>query len=176
MSIMGFLRIFREEEVILYKNWMADPQILGPYLKNIDFPLGELINEYKASKGWNSSRLTRLLYFNDLYQILGFSHFWNIDPFESHVEIGLLILPEYRKKGHGFELAKATIQHIFSYTKTNRIQSITSPKNVAVTKIWARLGFKVEGTLREFMTLSEGVENCLMASLLRNEWMNYGPS
>lgn len=169
---MEKLRNFQQDEISFYKKCMADSFVLGPYLNAFCFSMEELLREYKNSNSWNSSFLTRFLYVNEKNNFLGFSHFWKADLFETHVEIGWVILPEYRNKGYGVKLVRDTMRHAFLYQEINRVQSITSINNKGVLRIWKNCGFKIEGCLRKFMTLDDNMEDCFIASILREEWEN----
>lgn len=171
---MNTLRTFKRSEIALYQKWMGSVQVLEPYLNNYYFSLNELIQEYNDSEGWNVARLTRCLYINSMSEIIGFAQFWKVDPFESHVEMGLVILPAHRQCGYGISLTKAILQRAFLHPDIHRVQAITAKQNQHMIKIWDLIGFKVEGTLRKFMLLKHKYEDCLIASLLREEWQKNG--
>ncbi len=62
------------------------------------------------------------------------------------VDIGFAFLPEYEKKGYGFEAASKIMTVAFSEFGINRIQAYTSKNNIASQRLLEKLGLKQTGT------------------------------
>ncbi len=62
------------------------------------------------------------------------------------VDIGFAFLPEFERKGYGFEAAKKIKEVAFSEFGINRIQAYTSQNNVASQKLLEKIGLKQTGT------------------------------
>jgi ribosomal-protein-alanine N-acetyltransferase len=70
-------------------------------------------------------------------------------------EIGLWIAPEHHKNGYGTEAAEIITEYGFEELNLHRIMVRAHAENEGSNKIWERLGFTPEGTLRSH-TYREG--------------------
>jgi RimJ/RimL family protein N-acetyltransferase len=163
------LRPFERSEVTLYHEWMADKQLVGPFVEVESEPLDELLNDYDTDR-WQSDRLHRWLIEDETGTIMGFAHCWQFDKYEPHVEFGRVLLPEYQGKGIGTEVLRVLLQLIFETTTCNRAQTISACDNTAAVRTWEKAGLTIEGRLRGFMTLNGQMTDCYLGSMLRCEW------
>jgi RimJ/RimL family protein N-acetyltransferase len=77
------------------------------------------------------------------------------------VDIGFAYLPRYWSQGHAYESASAVLAYGRTVLGLRRIVAITSPENLASTKLLGKLGLRFE----TMVTLPhQAVEVCLYAS------------
>jgi [ribosomal protein S5]-alanine N-acetyltransferase len=167
------LRPFERSEVGYYSEWMRSPEILGPFVEAEHKSAEEILADFDKD-GWRSNKMRRWLLTNIDGTIMGFAHCWEFDPFETHVEFGRILLPEYRGKGWGAPFLSLVIDHVFAETDAHRAQSVTACGNIAVQRNWERVGLMTEARLREYMMLNGSYVDCFLCSVLRREWQNAG--
>lgn len=74
--------------------------------------------------------------------------------------------------GHGYatEGAAALLQWAFDTLDLNRVQAEADTRNAASARVLAKLGFVLEGTLREDCVVNGDVSDSWVFGLLRREW------
>ena len=74
--------------------------------------------------------------------------------------------------GHGYatEAARALLQWGFDTLDLNRVQAETDTRNAASARVLEKLGFVLEGTLREDCFVNGDVSDSWVFGLLRREW------
>ncbi|MBX9689289.1 MAG: GNAT family N-acetyltransferase [Candidatus Obscuribacterales bacterium] len=169
-AIQMRLRPFQRDELKYYDLWMASAEVCGPYVELEKHTLEELQADFDIDK-WQSNRLRRWLLFNELDgALMGFAHAWEFEKYESHQEFGRILLPEYRGKGLGLPMLRLILDTIFDETKVDRLQTMTACDNEAVLKCWKNAGIRIEGRLREYMTLRGRYVDVFLGGILRKEW------
>jgi RimJ/RimL family protein N-acetyltransferase len=83
-------------------------------------------------------------------------------------EIGLALLPDYRGQGHGVTAQRMLVDHLFQYTTVHRIEALTDVGNVAECKALERIGFALEGVLREVVFHRGAWRNAALYARLRD--------
>jgi ribosomal-protein-serine acetyltransferase len=81
-------------------------------------------------------------------EIVGGLNLFNCDWLVPHFEIGYWIRTSHYGKGYGYEGALALAKLAFEYMGARRVQLRCDPKNIKSCAIPERLGFDIEGTLR----------------------------
>jgi RimJ/RimL family protein N-acetyltransferase len=66
----------------------------------------------------------------------------------SYWEIGIVLLPEWRGQGIGWQAQALLCDYLFQHTPAQRIQAGTQPENIAEQKALVKAGFQREGTIR----------------------------
>ncbi len=74
--------------------------------------------------------------------------------------------------GHGYatEAARALLQWAFDTLDLNRVQAEADTRNVGSARVLEKLGFVLEGTLREDCVVNGDVSDSWVYGLLRREW------
>ena len=74
--------------------------------------------------------------------------------------------------GHGYatEAARALLKWAFDTLDLNRVQAEADTRNVASGRVLEKLGFVLEGTLREDCVVNGDVSDSSVYGLLRREW------
>ena len=78
--------------------------------------------------------------------------------------------------GHGYatEAARALLQWAFDALDLNRVQAEADTRNAASARVLEKLGFTLEGTLREDCVVDGVVSDSWVYGLLRREWVTSG--
>lgn len=86
-------------------------------------------------------------------------------------EIGYIIYSrEDRGKGYTTEASRMLIKYLFDLKPIFRIQIQCSPKNIPSNKVAEKLGFTLEGTLRQAYIAQGEAKDINLYSLLRSEF------
>ncbi|MFI0720719.1 GNAT family N-acetyltransferase [Streptomyces sp. NPDC021224] len=74
--------------------------------------------------------------------------------------------------GHGYatETARAVLRWAFDTLDLNRVQAEADTRNAASARVLEKLGFVLEGTLREDCVVDGDVSDSWIFGLLRREW------
>lgn len=80
--------------------------------------------------------------------------------------------------GHGYatEAARALLAWGFDNLDLNRVQSEADTRNLASRRVLEKLGFVLEGTLREDVTVNGDVSDSWVLGLLRRDWDSARPT
>ena len=76
----------------------------------------------------------------------------------------------FRKKGYATEAADLFVDFIFKTKPLERIQAMTNISNKASQRVLEKVGFKLEGTLRNADFLNGGFSDLLLYSMLKQDW------
>lgn len=87
-------------------------------------------------------------------------------------EIGYDLSRKYWNMGIMTEALSGVIPFIFNKVESNRIQAIVNPENLASLKVLKKLGFNVEGYLRDYMYHLGAMKffDVLMLSILTKDY------
>jgi len=87
-------------------------------------------------------------------------------------EIGIWIDPEHHRNGYGSEAAELITEYGFNELNYHRILARAYEGNEGSNKIWKRLGFTHEGTLREQIFQDGEFKDANIYAILESEWGN----
>ena len=91
-------------------------------------------------------------------------------------DIGYELAPEHWRRGYATEAARAIVSFGFRELKVHRISSWCIAENTASVRVAERLGFKLEGRLRENDYFKDRWWDSLLYALLENEWRTNAPT
>lgn len=101
---------------------------------------------------------------------LGMVNYHNADRRHRSAEIGYMIHPAQHRRGIATEAVGAVLAHCFGVAGFHRLQAVIDPENLASRTLVERLGFRLEGVLRETLFLGgEWRDDCIYG-LLGREW------
>jgi RimJ/RimL family protein N-acetyltransferase len=83
--------------------------------------------------------------------------------------IGILLLPEQRGKGHGSAAQRLLAAYLFDHTTANRVEADTDVTNVAEQRALESAGFTREGVLRGRQWRQGAWRDVVVYSKLRGE-------
>jgi RimJ/RimL family protein N-acetyltransferase len=83
--------------------------------------------------------------------------------------IGCLLLPDHRGKGHGTEAQRELATYLFAHTTVERVEASTDLENLAEQRALEKAGFTREGVLRKFQWRNGEWRDMVVFSKLRGE-------
>lgn len=101
---------------------------------------------------------------------LGWCTFNSWNPTFRSASLGYAVTE--RAWGHGYatEAARALLEWAFTTFDLNRVQAEADTRNIASAKVLEKLGFVLEGTLREDCIVNGEVSDSWIYGLLRSDW------
>ena len=94
-----------------------------------------------------------------------------IDRGDDVTELGYVVSLNHRQKGVAREALIALIDHLIGSESQRRLYADVDPDNVGSNRLLERLGFRLEGRLRENWTTHIGRRDSLIWGLLAPEWL-----
>ena len=85
-------------------------------------------------------------------------------------DISYIVAREQRGKGVVSEALGAMLEYGFGHMNLHSVEAGVTPGNDASTRMLQRLGFRLEGHLRENFLTDRGFVDSLIYSLLRSDW------
>ena len=85
-------------------------------------------------------------------------------------DISYIVAREQRGKGIVSEALGAILDYGFDHMNLHSVEAGVTPGNDASTRMLQRLGFRLEGHLRESFLTDRGFVDSLIYSLLRSDW------
>jgi RimJ/RimL family protein N-acetyltransferase len=89
-------------------------------------------------------------------------------------EVGYIVVKQRQGEGIAREALAALVDHLFTADGVRRIYADVDPDNTASNRLVERLGFTLEGRLREQWTTHIGARDSLIWGLLASEWSGGG--
>jgi len=100
---------------------------------------------------------------------IGFVNSFVTQPSKT-TEIGYLVIPSERGKGYGAEAAQLIVDYLFLSRNIVRIQATTNVRNKASQRVLDKVGFRIEGTIRNHRLVRGVWTDFYLLSILREEW------
>lgn len=85
-------------------------------------------------------------------------------------ELGFWVLPKFNSRGYTTEAAKAVVACCFNNFNFNRVEATVETENPASVKVIEKLGFKHEGTFRQYEMNNGKFIDLMMFAILKNEY------
>ncbi|WNS42524.1 GNAT family N-acetyltransferase [Paenibacillus sp. MMS20-IR301] len=82
------------------------------------------------------------------------------------------IVIQAKGRGYGTRLLAMLSSWVFTYTDTHRLWLDVKDHNARAQHVYAKAGFKPEGTLRECVRTEDGFDSLMIMSILRQEYGN----
>ncbi len=102
--------------------------------------------------------------------LLGTCTLYKIHPDNRRAELGYGLAPRYWGQGYASEAVGALLDWGFGPLDLNRVEADIDPENGASAKLLRRLGFQLEGRLRERWIVAGQVSDSAIYGLLAREW------
>lgn len=100
--------------------------------------------------GWVAERTVRLGVFElTTGELVGNVELDNIDLRRSQSELGYWVRTDRARRGYATEAAEAMVRYAFSSLRMHKVRADVAVGNHASARVLTKLGFKLEGTLRE---------------------------
>lgn len=121
------------------------------------------LDQFAAGNGFHAG----IWWANQFAGVVGFQ---KIDWLNRKVELGYWLGESFQGKGIMTDACRAVIDHAFRCWNLNRVQIQCATENAKSSAIPRRLGFTLEGTLREAQRLHEGYVDLQLFAMLAKDW------
>lgn len=101
---------------------------------------------------------------------LGWVTFTSWDPDFRSAELGYVLTKAAWGHGYATEAARAVLTWAYATLPLNRVQSEADTRNPASARVLEKLGFVLEGTLREDCVVDGVTSDSWVYGLLRRDW------
>jgi ribosomal-protein-alanine N-acetyltransferase len=101
---------------------------------------------------------------------LGWVTFTSWDPDVRSAKLGYVLTRNAWGHGYATEAARAVLTWAYDALPLNRVQSEADTRNPASARVLEKLGFVLEGTLREDCVVDGVVSDSWVFGLLRRDW------
>ncbi|QQK80442.1 GNAT family N-acetyltransferase [Salicibibacter cibi] len=165
-----YLRLMEEQDVPYKVKWVNDPEVRKTL--NIEVPISEVgTKKWLLNVSLDNTRKDFIICDLNNNVPIGFGGFINIDLRYSKAEAYLVIGgKEYRGQGIGFEVKKLLTVYGFKELGINRIYSYMWAGNDKMIRLNEKLGYTVEGRLREDVFTNGEFRDRVMMSMLKKEY------
>lgn len=159
----------RDEYHNLYRIYVADP-IMDPNVYIYD---EEKVNKHYDAIIEKESWYPRVGIFLEAEQVIGQVSFKRIDNEKSQCELGIILAKdEYKKHGYGTEAIGLSIRYVFDILELKYLYADTMGSNVAMQKIFKKMGFEYIRTEEQRYDMHDRWEDKLYY-VLRNPKIRY---
>lgn len=164
------LRSLKEDDIWKLHKWINDPEIIK--FTNYYRPISEMeqrkwFNSIPEISNNNSIFGIELLENNEL---IGFCGLHDINYIHSRAELRIKIgESRYWNQGYGKEALLSLIDHGFNDLNLHRIWLTVIYSNVNAIKLYEKLGFKKEGTLKDNMFIKGEYVDTIVMGLIREK-------
>lgn len=126
--------------------------------------------------GFQSKKMIRWgIALKETDELIGTCGFHSISVKYKRAEVGYEVSDKQWGKGFAQEALKAIFTFGFQDMEFIRIGAVVMIENVPSRKVLEKLGFKEEGTLRNYIIQNGLAYDVIMHSLLKEEWLNSPP-
>ena len=167
------LRAIDRSDIPLFLKWFNDPEVtMG--LESV-FPMSEAREDQ-----WFDNMLKRPIETQPLaieiqieneWKIIGNIAIFDFDKIAHSAEVGIVIgEKEFWGKGYGTKALKLILKHGFGTLNLNRISLQVYGLNDRAIRVYNKVGFVLEGTMRDAVYRQGKYYDVHIMSILRKEW------
>lgn len=159
-DVPALFEIYRDAESMRY--W-SRPEMTDP--AEAEALLGDMKRHAEAGTlfQWGLARRE-----DDL--VIGTCTLHRIDRNNRRAEIGYILRRDHWGRGLASEALTALLGHAFGTLGLHRLEADIDPRNAASIRLIERLGFKLEGTLKERYFIAGDIQDSAFSGLLAPEW------
>ena len=104
-------------------------------------------------------------------QVIGSCSIWIRNAAHRHGGMGYVLNKRFWRNGYGTELSKALIKFGFETLRCHRISATCSPSNIGSKLLLEKVGFKLEGHLRDELYVRDSWRDSLLFSILEFDYV-----
>lgn len=166
------LRAYEKNDLEIARKFVNDPEVKKYLIPGIPFPL-RVDDEEKwynslnpFGKGEYSFAIERI----EDGKYIGGCGINKVDWKNSVAEVGIFLGKPYWNKGYGTDAMRVLVNFIFSEMNINKVKLEVFSFNERAIRSYEKVGFKIEGALREEIFRNGKYYNVIVMGLLRKEW------
>lgn len=159
------------EHIDVWMEMRADPEVRRLMPLEEDTRLSLLERLHKSSSDIANERATSFRWMVECEgQIVGTVTARELSHRHGRAEVGYMLAAAWRRRSIGTRAMELMIERLFTLPWLERLWLATGVENVASQALARRLGFTLEGTLREHFQLAGVRKDQQVWGLLRREW------
>lgn len=168
-----YLRLMEEKDVPYRVKWINNPDFR--HTLNFDYPLSEIgTRKWLHNVAGNPTRKDFVVCDQTTDEPIGYGGFIGIDykhrKAESYMGIGNL---DYQGKGLGVEIREILLDYAFQELNLNKVYAYVWEENEPMLALNKKVGFKVEGLLREDVLSHGELRSRYIMGILKDEYKDY---
>lgn len=109
---------------------------------------------------------------NDRVELIGLIRITDIDYINRSICVGGDLIQEFRGKGYAKKMYKLIFKYGFDYLNMHRLYLYVLNDNIVAKTLYKKLGFTLEGILRDAIFSEGRYKNYELMSILDNEYKN----
>jgi diamine N-acetyltransferase len=163
-----YLRALEPSDLELLYQWENNPdvwsvsQTIAPFSK---YTLKEFVR-HLSQDIYTAKQLRLMVDEQSSKQTVGIVDLFSIDPLNLRAGIGILIVPDFRRKGYASEALQLIINHAFKRLHLHQLYCNVMVNNEASLRLFARAGFTIAGTKKDWQLTPKGfVDECILQRL-----------
>lgn len=161
-----YLNAFETDNINELHRWLNDPVSITMVGRT---PLTyEQTVKHVENKQQNGDLLLAIR--NNEKQLIGWIFLQDIELEHGRASIGILLAPEARGKGYGKTAIEQMIDIGFKQLRLNKIYLTTRGVNKQAISLYTKIGFIVEGQLREHAFVEGKFYDTYFMGILASEW------
>ena len=98
-----------------------------------------------------ADRQVRLIVENEQGEAVGIADLVNFDPQHQRAEVGIVILPDFRRKGYATAAIQSLCDYAVRVVHLHQLYAVVDSTNVQAVSLFEKVGFKTRNTLREWL-------------------------
>lgn len=156
----------------IFRNWASDDEVTKfltwPTHKNVENSIGYInfcLESYKKEDSYQWG-----IELKETGELIGNISVIRIDEKPEAVELGYVIGRGFWGNGYTAEAVKSVISFLFEEVGVNRIAARHDTNNPNSGRVMQKAGMKYEGTLRQSDCNNQGIIDCSIYSILKNEY------
>lgn len=162
------LRALIEEDIERLRNWRNMPELFRYHFSPL--PLSQMEQERWFDSYSSGGRQTVFIVEKEKGLPIGYTLIKDLDHKNQSAEIGLYLSPEFQDQGYGKDAFHTLMKFCFHQLNLHRLMLEVFAFNERAVQMYEKLGFKVEGTLRDAYFCDNAFHDIIMMSILRDEF------
>ena len=160
-DVSDIFEIYSDPEVMLY----FDDRYAFKELSEAEQMIREYNNAFHDKTGMRWGIVLK-----DSGKLIGTCGFHAISDYHKRIEIGYDLNRNYWGNGFMSETLSLIIDYAYNISDVNRVEAFVETPNKASRSLLEKLGFRLEGILREHEMCRGNLIDIQLLSLLRKEW------
>lgn len=166
------LRAYRKEDIEKALEFANDPEVKKCLVPGIPFPWRKEDEEkwYQSLNPFSTDSYSFALEKLSDGEYIGRCSIIKIDWKNSVAEVGIFLGRPYWSQGYGTDAMRVLVRFIFNEMNMNKIKLHVFSFNERAKRVYEKIGFKVEGILRQELFREGRYHDVIVMGLLKSEW------
>ena len=165
------VRKITREDLALRVEWMNDASVFPNMGYTPPIELERTYSWFEAIK--NDASRFDAAFVDDEGRVVGFGGLTHIDALTRKAEFYLFIGPDFHRRGFGTKAAAALCRYGFEELNLHKVFLYANASNTGARHTYEKIGFKMEGVLREEKLINGRFEDRLYYGIFAHELLNF---